>query len=414
MLRKQDGTVVYVSRSLTPASLGQVEAQNEIARLALRYSEQARVIWMPHREGVPDAVIARWGRVDLEPLNPSAVATLASGSSIRQGLLMDFLGDFRKSARLGLPIYRLTGGPGYVWSASYSSENRGHLRFLAIDASTTQTAPSAEVKTESSTGKLDGEKRETNQAPLAELSLEDRKDRFQKLAMQSIRGNLKFYEYLVKKTELAGLPADIPILRVVFEERVFFDTAVWVLRSDALSVLDVVSNALKQDSKGVVLFVAGHTDSRGSDAYNMELSTKRAASVAEAIKQRTDNVNIWRIGFGKAIPLRANTTPENMSVNRRVEFILASRLDAVAYWIRDQWKYLCVGEPSSQPEFCKDTGNAATEFSAVSVSNIDIKPGATTAVVPEQIEIRLSQPAPEQTEIELQPPPVTEVGRPEL
>jgi outer membrane protein OmpA-like peptidoglycan-associated protein len=416
LLRKQDGTVVYVSRSVAPALLSVADVQTEIARLTARHSEQAKIIWMPHRDELPDAVIARWGRVELELLKPSAVAMLASGSSIREGLLLDFLGDFRKSAKLGLPIYRLSGGTGYVWSASYYPDKRGRLRFVAIDASSIKYEPSGPVS-EASTTRSDSPNSEGYHVPVpTELSaLEDRKSRFQKLASQTIKANPKFYDYLVKKTELAGLPNDIPILRVVFEERVFFDTALWNLRPDAVSVLDLVSSALKQDSKSVVLFVAGHADNRGSDAYNMELSTKRASSVAEAIKRRTENVAIWRIGFGKAIPLRPNTTPENMAVNRRVEFIVASRLDALAYWFRDQWRYLCVGEPSSQPEFCKGTENTTRDFSAVSVKNIEIKPDITTNIVaPEQLEITLSQPAPEQTEIQLQPPPVTEVGRPEL
>ena len=118
LLRKQDGTVVYVSQSVMPSALGLIEGQAEVSRLSARYSESARTILMPHRSGSPDAIIAYWGKVELNPLRDEAVSMLAVGNPIREGLLLDFLGDFRKSARFKLPIYRLSGGPGYVWSAS--------------------------------------------------------------------------------------------------------------------------------------------------------------------------------------------------------------------------------------------------------------------------------------------------------
>ena len=67
---------------------------------------------MPHREGLPNAVIAVWGKIELEPLDPNEVATVASWGPAR-GLLVSFLGDLQRSARTGVPVYRLTGGPGF-------------------------------------------------------------------------------------------------------------------------------------------------------------------------------------------------------------------------------------------------------------------------------------------------------------
>src|SRR5215475_1354749 len=43
---------------------------------------------------------------------------------------------FTQSARPGLLIYRLAGGAGFVWVASYNQSGRGTLRFSAVDAST--------------------------------------------------------------------------------------------------------------------------------------------------------------------------------------------------------------------------------------------------------------------------------------
>jgi hypothetical protein len=142
LLRKQDGTVLYASRSTTPTLLNRAEALKEIARLSMSYSEHAKVLWMPHREGMPEAVIAYWGKVELQSLSTTSLSMLANGSPVREGLMLDYLGDFRRSAKLALPVYRLSGGAGRVWSASLLPDGRGHIRFVAIDASSFQNRQS--------------------------------------------------------------------------------------------------------------------------------------------------------------------------------------------------------------------------------------------------------------------------------
>ena len=66
--------------------------------------------------------------------------------------------------------------------------------------------------------------------------------------------------------------------------------------------------------------IAGHTDSRASDGYNMRLSLNRANSVA-AIAQST-GVRISDVrGYGERIPIASNGTRSGMAKNRRVEII---------------------------------------------------------------------------------------------
>jgi hypothetical protein len=136
ILQAPGGAVAYVNREVEPAFFGSDDFQNEISRLTTRFGERARVMRLPTRGGLPNAVIASWGGVELEQLDDDVVSTLASeGSPPRLGLLVDYLGALRKSAQLGLPIFRLGGGAGYLWSASSDDSGRGHLRFLEVDAS---------------------------------------------------------------------------------------------------------------------------------------------------------------------------------------------------------------------------------------------------------------------------------------
>ena len=132
ILLNPDGTIVYIDRLVRFAFIDQERARTVIDRLSSKFGETGRVLNMPNQQGLPQAVIASWGKIELVQVNSKA---LASGQSLPAGLLIDFLGDLQKSAKLGLPVYRLSGGAGYLWSASFDEKRVGQLRFLAIDAS---------------------------------------------------------------------------------------------------------------------------------------------------------------------------------------------------------------------------------------------------------------------------------------
>src|SRR6516164_8612626 len=91
---------------------------------------------MPHRAGFPNGILASWGKFELEPLDNASIRALAKGRRPNtKGYFIDFIGNFARSAKEGLPIYRLSGGAGFVWVASYGRKGRGTLRYLAVDAS---------------------------------------------------------------------------------------------------------------------------------------------------------------------------------------------------------------------------------------------------------------------------------------
>ena len=72
--------------------------------------------------------------------------------------------------------------------------------------------------------------------------------------------------------------------------------------------------------------IAGHTDSDGDDAANLDLSKRRAASVKAALT-REFGIDAGRMdadGKGESQPVDSNTTPAGKANNRRVEFIRKS------------------------------------------------------------------------------------------
>ena len=132
----RDGTVYYLNQFLEPAFFNAGEVDADIERLSRKFGEQARRVG-PHVRLGPntDGIIVTWGKVALEPLDATGTSELAAGRSPRKGILVDFLGNLLESARQGLDVYRVSGGPGFVWAGSFNSNGQGTLRFFAIDPS---------------------------------------------------------------------------------------------------------------------------------------------------------------------------------------------------------------------------------------------------------------------------------------
>ncbi|MGY4432834.1 hypothetical protein ACVWWO_005311 [Bradyrhizobium sp. F1.13.1] len=133
IVHSDDGTALYVNRYLEPAFFAGTEAMDDVRRLSAKYGEP-RYVTPPVAVG-PRTLMATWGDVSLQPLDRARLADLAAGRDVRAGILVDHIGNFQRSASIGLPVYRVTGGAGYVWAASWDPAGRGTLRFLTIDPS---------------------------------------------------------------------------------------------------------------------------------------------------------------------------------------------------------------------------------------------------------------------------------------
>jgi outer membrane protein OmpA-like peptidoglycan-associated protein len=85
---------------------------------------------------------------------------------------------------------------------------------------------------------------------------------------------------------------------------------------DVLNSVAMVSNEFEQ----TVIEVAGHTDNTGSDAYNQQLSERRANAVAAYMRTRQVRADrLITVGEGENRPIASNDTAEGRQQNRRVE-----------------------------------------------------------------------------------------------
>ena len=106
---------------------------------------------------------------------------------------------------------------------------------------------------------------------------------------------------------------------VVIFRSIYFDFNKYNIKKEFIPVLDEGVAIIKSKSNLAVV-LEGHTDSIGSEKYNMALSIRRANSVkAYFVKKGVDAGRITAVGFGKMNPRYDNKTAEGRKLNRRVE-----------------------------------------------------------------------------------------------
>jgi len=111
-------------------------------------------------------------------------------------------------------------------------------------------------------------------------------------------------------------------LVITLSGAVLFASGQSSLLPDARPKLDEVASAL-QKSEGDGFVVEGHTDSRGSESLNQELSYRRAQTVRDYLVERgVPSEKIRAVGYGKTRPVADNGSAEGRANNRRVEVVI--------------------------------------------------------------------------------------------
>ncbi len=125
-------------------------------------------------------------------------------------------------------------------------------------------------------------------------------------------------------------PPPIEINKPIVLENVYYDFNKATLKPESFPSLDSLVSLLNFYPK-MVIEVSAHTDSKGSDQYNLSLSEKRAKSVLDYLVQKgIDVARLQSKGYGETQPVAPNTTPEGKdnpegrAKNRRTEFKVLS------------------------------------------------------------------------------------------
>jgi outer membrane protein OmpA-like peptidoglycan-associated protein len=111
----------------------------------------------------------------------------------------------------------------------------------------------------------------------------------------------------------------IEIGRKITLRNIFFDFDKWTLRPESSDELDRVVQILNE-LPSLTLEIGGHTDSKGSDAFNLTLSQNRAKAVVDYLVSKGIKAERLKAqGYGESQPVATNETDEGRQENRRVE-----------------------------------------------------------------------------------------------
>jgi len=155
------------------------------------------------------------------------------------------------------------------------------------------------------------------------------------LDKQHISTELVFY-YLritdqkeVCKSKTAGADIDAigainSVIKLSIQADLLFDFDEYTLLETAEEIVQELSEAILLVKKATIL-IEGHTDSDGIEAYNLELSKKRAHTVKSVLKKMLRDKGEYDFivkNYGENKPKTPNSTEENKQLNRRVEIIV--------------------------------------------------------------------------------------------
>ncbi|MEM1300017.1 MAG: OmpA family protein [Pseudomonadota bacterium] len=122
---------------------------------------------------------------------------------------------------------------------------------------------------------------------------------------------------------LAGTGAEVERqgdqLLVNLPSSITFDTDSAAIKPQFQGALNDVAATFNKYPESYI-DVIGHTDSRGSDAYNQQLSERRSGAVASYLTgQGVTQARLASFGQGESAPVASNDTAEGRAANRRVE-----------------------------------------------------------------------------------------------
>ena len=97
------------------------------------------------------------------------------------------------------------------------------------------------------------------------------------------------------------------------------------MKAESYVELNKVVDFLKLN-ESVEIEIEGHTDNKGSDVYNENLSQGRSQSVVDyLVQQGIESTRLTARGFGESKPIDTNDTDEGRGNNRRVEFTVLKK-----------------------------------------------------------------------------------------
>jgi outer membrane protein OmpA-like peptidoglycan-associated protein len=114
--------------------------------------------------------------------------------------------------------------------------------------------------------------------------------------------------------------------KIEINERIQFELNSHVIKPESYSLMDEITQVIKDHPELKKVAIEGHASSDGDDNANLALSDRRAKSVMDYIvKKGVTQDRLQAKGFGEQKPIADNGTEEGRVKNRRVEFNILER-----------------------------------------------------------------------------------------
>jgi len=120
-----------------------------------------------------------------------------------------------------------------------------------------------------------------------------------------------------------AVPVTVSDTRILIGETIYFEFDTDVIRPVSMPLLDQVAEVIGTLDRNLRIRIEGHTDTLGGEAYNIDLSFRRARAVVEFLASRgVARDRLEYRGYGPLHPVAPNDSPQGRALNRRVEFTI--------------------------------------------------------------------------------------------
>lgn len=131
---------------------------------------------------------------------------------------------------------------------------------------------------------------------------------------------------LLASTAAADKQVHLTKTALEISSQVYFEVGKPVIKTESYPLLDEIAAVLRANPKIGLVEIQAHTDSRGRDEYNLEISQKRADAIyGYLIGKGIDRKRLRAKGYGETRPLDKRANEAAWAKNRRIAFVILQR-----------------------------------------------------------------------------------------
>lgn len=222
----------------------------------------------------------------------------------------------------------------YVWREDGDRAEAAHMSYLVEQQAGIAVAKAKQAEAEAEARRLADERdrvrlsARTREAELAHLRAQEATTQAQQATTRAQEATLRAQELERELAELNARNTDRGMVMTL--DTTLFETNSAALKPGAMNKLYPLVTFLR-DHPERNISVEGYTDSMGSEAYNQDLSQRRAEAVRDfLVHNGVSSAQIIARGYGESYPVASNDTEAGRLQNRRVEVIVSHGAEHVA------------------------------------------------------------------------------------